>query len=876
MPHDTRNPKTIVRTLRPNRPIWKIGAHGTVAIEPESLAANSIGWKARGLASLPPEWVPTFFVIDTAALTFSGSDLQGWIKDALAKASISIGRVIVRSSGATETLRSRGSLASETCSIDQISDTIRRLSSQVPDQSTKNVHWIVQTHVPSKRRGHLSNERHLSCEHRDWIVEIELQRNRPGYLSHIAIRKWRDGTSPSDLDLSCGSEPQITLCLRKVAHWATAFNVRIHFEWVWDGSAIWLVQADSAEEEVGVDPTSLRPDDVAEISAMELSVFKVAGAQHFETFSKLGNARLYSELGYCMPQFYILEDQKILKNVLQGRIPSVLDSDLSRLTKRPLIIRTDGSGIPFDQREMLPRSDELRSAGAAKEWLITTFKACVEESGLLSASLCLIGHHFLPSIASAWAGAEPGKRMVRIESLWGLPEGLYWYSHDTFEVDVQTGVHELSIIKKYPIFKRLRYKGTFIAPDSAGRWVPMHTGAPYDWRPSIKRKNWIFEIASTTRRIADREGHPVVVMWFIDNDIRVTRHKVLPWFHSKWQPEGLPKAAPRKKLAIARNHVISDCTNWEELKELVLRGIHVERIIVKPTDPELIRNPKFAEELGTFASAYKIVVELAGGILSHAFYVLQRAGAQVECTDLVGAEEDVVEYNKVVRDKIPAIIEGRNEKVEIIQLSGDALVAALRQKLVEEAYEVLDAKAGNELITELADVQEVISAIARAIQSSPSQVNLERKEKSKRRGGFDRGFMLRKTATPHSLSSQATLSEEQSGSSQPYLELKTKIVDPAEIPTNAPYRRPDLRSVNQQIEKLFAFETELNKIGNAKVSTTFELPFDNGDTRSFTLSIEFARIGATMRGNVRLRLQPQQMRLEISKLQLTHGSKNEK
>jgi predicted house-cleaning noncanonical NTP pyrophosphatase (MazG superfamily) len=865
---DRRNPKAIIGMLKPNRPVWKIGPHGVVAIEPESIVADCMGWKACGLASLPSEWVPTFFVFDTAALAFANGKLQRWIKDALAKASISVGSVIIRSSGAEETLRSRGSLASETCPIDQIPDTLRRLSSRVSNQSAKNIHWIVQTYIPPKMRGHLSNERHLSRENRDWVVEIELQKNRPGYISRIAIRKWRDGTTPPDLDLRCGSELQITLCLKKVAHWATISNERIHFEWVWDGSVIWLVQADRAGEEDGVNPTSLRPDNIAEILATDLSAFKVANAQHFETYSKLKNAKLYSEIGYCMPQFYILEDQKILKNILQGRIPSVLDSDLSFLTKRSFIIRTDGNGIPFDRRQMLPRSEELRSVAAAKAWLITAFKARIEESGLLSASLCLIGHHFLPSLASACAEAEPGKRMVRIESIWGLPEGLYWYSHDTFEVDVQTGVYERSIIEKCRIFKRLRYKGTFIAPDSAGHWIPMHTRAPYDWRPSIKHKKWRIEIASTTRKIADCEGHPVVVMWFVDNDMRVTRHK--------WQLERQPKAAPHKRLAISRDYVISNHRNWQKLKELVLGGTRIERIIVKPIDPELIRNPKFAEELGAFANKHKIVVELAGGILSHAFYVLQRSGAQVECTDLVGAEEDVVEYNKVVRDKVPAIIEGRSEKAEVIQLSGDALVAALRQKLVEEAFEALDVKAGNELITELADVMEVISAIAQAIHSSSSQVALECKRKRRLRGGFDRGFMLRKTAAPHSLSSQATPSEEQGGSSQPYFEMETRIVDPAEVPTSTPYRRPDLRSVNQQTEKLFAFETELNKLGNAKLSTTFELPLNTGDTRSFTLSIEIARIGATMRGNVRLRLLPKQMDLDISELQPRHDSKNGK
>ena len=864
-PSNKNRSAVIERTLRPNRPVWIIGAHGVAVGAPELLKAETIGWKAYGLASLPQKWVPAFFVIGAEVMREEDNTLQEWITDAVAKALITIGPVIVRSSGTVETLRSRGSFASEKCSLDQLVATIRALSSSIPAPSFKEVNWIIQNYVTSKNSGHLSNERHLRREHRDWVVETELQNNRPGYTSPIAVRNWRQGTNPYDLELRCGSEPQISLCLRKVAHWTTAFHSRFHLEWVWDGAAIWIVQIDHAFEEAGIAPVSLRPKSIAEISTIELSFFKAANAQQVETLRKLHNAKLYSELGYHMPEFYILDDQKILKGILHGEIPSELESDLRRLTQRPLILRTDGYNIPDDKWEMLPRSDELRSAKAAREWLLSTFKKNIEEGGHLSSSLCLIGHHFLPSVASAWAGAEPGLRMVRIESLWGLPEGLYWYSHDTYEVDIQNGADERSSMKKNRIFRRLRYKGTFIASDSEGHWIPMHTSVPYDWLPSINHDSWIVEVASTTRKIADREGYPITVMWLIDNDKRLTKHAVLPWFHNRWKLEGRLKAAPRKKLASAQDYIIADSTSWEELKKQVLRGVHVERIVVRPTDPDLIRNRHFADDIGSFSRSHKIVVELAGGILSHAYYALQRAGAQVECIDLIGADEDVIEFNKLVRDKIPALIEGRNEKVEIVQLSGDALITALKQKLVEEAFEVTDAKAGKEIIAELADVQEVISALARAIQSTPSQVIIEREEKRKRRGGFDRGFMLRKTAMPHSLSTANASADAHKGLSQSSFEQRGKIIDSSAIPSSLPYRRPDLRNVDQQPEKVFTFESEINRIGNTKISTTFELPIDTENERSFTLSIEFTRIGATLRGYVRLRLQPQQMSFDISK-----------
>ena len=118
----------------------------------------------------------------------------------------------------------------------------------------------------------------------------------------------------------------------------------------------------------------------------------------------------------------------------------------------------------------------------------------------------------------------------------------------------------------------------------------MTTPAPYDWRRSVRMEAWILEIAKTTRSVADREAFPVSVMWFIDNDRRATSHKVLPWFHSRSQLGGSPKAAPRRKLTTARDYKIENRTDWQKLGTLISAGRHIERVVVAPTDPDLIRD----------------------------------------------------------------------------------------------------------------------------------------------------------------------------------------------------------------------------------------------------------------------------------------------
>src|SRR3546814_2652060 len=91
--------------------------------------------------------------------------------------------------------------------------------------------------------------------------------------------------------------------------------------------------------------------------------------------------------------------------------------------------------------------------------------------------------------------------------------------------------------------------------------------------------------------------------------------------------------------------------------------------------------------------------------------MLGKYGCDVECIDLFGVDEESIDFNKIVRDYIPADIQARGEEVETVRLVGDALVEAIKRKLVEESFEVSDAKTADSIAEELADVQEVIDAL---------------------------------------------------------------------------------------------------------------------------------------------------------------------
>jgi len=259
-------------------------------------------------------------------------------------------------------------------------------------------------------------------------------------------------------------------------------------------------------------------------------------------------------------------------------------------------------------------------------------------------------------------------------------------------------------------------------------------------------------------------------------------------------------------------------------------------------------------------------VELAGGILSHGYYMLQRHGAQVECIDLFGADEDVIEYNKLVRDKIPDLIQGGGEDVEVVQLRGEALLTALRQKLVEEGFEALDAKSADELIGELADVSEVINGICKALQVTDQQLDDERTKKAKRRGGFETGVMLRRTSMPGSLSPRESLP---SGafSIEPSASPASIIQEPTAIPTNPPYRRADLRNVDQRPERLLTLETGLTNLGSKKETTSFAI-LAEGESHQFTVTVELTRNRSSVRVSVGVRSEGPQRR-SVADSQLT-------
>jgi predicted house-cleaning noncanonical NTP pyrophosphatase (MazG superfamily) len=100
-----------------------------------------------------------------------------------------------------------------------------------------------------------------------------------------------------------------------------------------------------------------------------------------------------------------------------------------------------------------------------------------------------------------------------------------------------------------------------------------------------------------------------------------------------------------------------------------------------------------------------------------------------------------VAYNKLVRDQIPDIITAAGSQPVTRILDHASYRGALRSKLLEEALEA-EAASDEHLASELADVLEVLRALAKAHGMKWEDIELQARRKRAERGGFDRRIFL--------------------------------------------------------------------------------------------------------------------------------------
>ncbi|MBI2678270.1 MAG: nucleoside triphosphate pyrophosphohydrolase [Candidatus Koribacter versatilis] len=717
-----------------------------ISVSPDEIQTTGItGEKSVGLAQLPTAWVPTFFCITPdlhkRARNAPGSQLA-ILLDSLERQEIdqrlhSFGSrpenvaLIVRSDSTVEGLQQRGMLKSFTC--DGTVEGLLRAASSVFKSADESGHLapvglIIQRYHEPTLSGHLSNERRVAEETRRWVCEMAPARaDRAGSLPTIQPIRVERVASASGQRLASGNRRQLFQQLKRVARYFYEQRLRRHLEWVWDGEVLWIVQNDVAPDEKGQTPEPFfTVGDNKPINSRRLSAFRPFGPRDAERWQKLRCAQVFKEADLPTTQLFVLKGASTVSRLAAGKSTRGLTDDLRELTGGSLVIRSDVEGTTTF---LAPRTDAVTTVSAAFSFLTDASRKLLDQ-GVKPSRVCFIAHRFIPAEACAFSLAAPARARVRIDGMWGLPDGLEFCPHDSFEIDARNGA---------VLAKKVRHKPIFLAPLPSGEWKVSPLVAPWDWKQSLS-PSALGEIARGTAVLASRARKPVVVMWFVGIPLTSGHPALVPWrFTTEEEPRQVDSAVGshfRTEPFVVKNN--------EDLAELRKVNRPVSSVVLRP-DGFHLRDERFLTELGTTVRQHGLRLDLEGSPLSHAYYVLKRTGAQVACVDPINPKALRQKFEKLVRDRIPVKISRHGERVETILLPGSELTDVLKAKLVEEALEVLSARSGQALDEEMADVLEVLRALARANQRTLKQVQAVARIKRKKVGGFGKGIFLIET-----------------------------------------------------------------------------------------------------------------------------------
>ena len=702
--------------------------------------AFSYGNKTAGLVNLPTAWVPAFAAIPAWCWEVWFQDPASWLEN-IASYGIDLMKVhdlistqgsrsiIVRSSAVGEGLDDRGRFVSTV--IDRqssVNDLIAAMIEIYADFASKGapnaMALCVQVYFKPDIAGHVSNEVRLSATRNQWKFGVRT----PSFAPDRGINSRFAEPPVEDQPLAVWHSKDTGAVLRRTCNW---INKRVygrsHLEWCVSGNQMHLVQWDQEEPtSPGINPHqraaiwSGNSDSTPTVSASDR--FKLHRIQDDPPWQKLKNIRdFWVDADPPRHHMYVVSGDSVVEALSSDFDRRRLIAEIDKLTGGRAVLRTDCKD-PTVPRFNLPRTNTV-SGEKASVWLKDTITSMLAR-GVLAADVAFIMHRYIPARAAAWSYFAPGDQFVTVDCLWGLPDGLQFLAHDSYQVDALNG----DILSA-----ETRYKRHFLQEQEDGEWSYVQVAREYG-RDRVLSKEALEHIAQQSVKISDKIKDQAQIMWFCDIPAEMGLGEQLPWFRSKDYMEH----SQAKRPAIP-SYKISN------LKELDLFNKTAGRfILLLSPEVDLVRDDDaFLDRVIEVALGRDLPVQLDGSTLGHAYYKMKAAGIMVLSSQpKYRRSRRKTVYNKVVRDAIPANIALKGEKVSFGRLSKDDSVKALIGKLFEEGIELGNAKTSSSSLEELADVLEVVRGICSISGVEWKELVNVADKKRENRGGFERQTVL--------------------------------------------------------------------------------------------------------------------------------------
>jgi hypothetical protein len=576
-------------------------SHAPLLFSWRARTEGDVGRKAAGLLALPRAWVPPFAIPDRGLVELvEAGDARRALDSLDPKSRHEIEtrlfrgaeHLLVRSDGPEEGTLPGGGLS---LACEPGWEGLLTGLGRYREMCGKLGRPIIQRAIEPGLLGAMSNARSRVADPKTWQVEGILDLREP------QIRRLRPGRrrgATGALRARTGAE--LLGELRGVCAHLGAGGRRYRCEWIWDGSRVWLVQADPTPDIEG-DQEAMRylGSRSARVGPPPVEADPGGLRKQSQRFAKLRSRATFAELG--MP---LVPLQAISAWQWQGiQRPSRWLEELLAEWPRPIVVRCDiaRGSEPF----LLPRSAPQRSVRRLAHFIEKSLEE-LTQAGFTDREILFLFSPLIATRVSALAVADARTGSARIDALWGFPDGLLNLPHDSF------GVEQGEVIRR-----EIRRKPAclLLEPGSTRR---ARLGGPLDWEPTL-RANEIRQLASWATALSAANDRPFALMALCRVDGRRGAGALLP-FHC-WAA----KNETAKPIRVSPREVVVSFRGRKDLGRKLEPGSTVELRLEEHLD----RDIGFIEEVGTWAVKNKATLVFEGSLLGHTRAVLERSGAVV-------------------------------------------------------------------------------------------------------------------------------------------------------------------------------------------------------------------------------------------------------